>query len=143
MLSANLYSQPTDQEDVGWILVEEMPKFNNGGITEFRIWVYENLEYPESALNDSISGEVYAMFMVDSTGTVIDVEIVRGVRRDLNEKVLRVIITSPKWVPGKQRGKNVGVRFTIPIEFDIRDPDFSIKLEELRRSKKKRRKRYH
>jgi periplasmic protein TonB len=109
--------------------VEQMPLFNNGGPENFVLWVYQNLKYPETAVRDAASGKVFVKFKVDSLGIVKDTEIVRSTRWDLDSEVLRVIGSSPIWTPGKQDGKNVGIYFTIPIEFDIQDQSFTKKIK--------------
>jgi len=105
-------------------IYENMAMFNNGSLDDFCLWVYKNIKYPETAIKDSISGKVFARFMVDSTGIVKNVEIIRSVRWDLDAEVKRVLGLSPKWVPASQRGKNMGISFTIPINYDIKDPNF-------------------
>lgn len=126
--STKIFSQ---KEEVNYpiTIVEQMPLFNNGGSENFLLWIYQNLKYPETAIRDTASGKVYSKFKVDSLGIVKDIEIVRSTRWDLDSEVLRVIGSSPKWTPGKQDGKNVGIYFTIPIEFDIQDQSFTKKIK--------------
>lgn len=98
-------------------IVEEMPSFQGAGIEGFRIWIANNLIYPEKAYRDSVSGRVYVQFIVNSLGEVTNAIVVKGVHPDLDAEALRVVESSPVWIPGKQRGKNVAVRFTFPINF--------------------------
>ena len=111
-------------------VIEQMPMFNKNGSYDFLIWVYQNIKYPDSAIKDSISGKVYAKFKIDSLGSVTDVEIIRNGRWDLDAEVKRVILLSPKWIPGRQNGKNVGISYMIPIEFNIKDQLFIKKIKE-------------
>jgi TonB family protein len=128
LLTIDIFAQKST-DDFPITIVEQMPLFNNGGPSNFVLWVYQNLKYPETAIRDAASGKVFAKFKVDSLGVVKDIEIVRSARRDLDSEVLRVIGSSPTWTPGKQGGKNVGIYFTIPIEFDIQDQSFTKKIK--------------
>ena len=101
-----------------FFVVEEMPTFNDGDpAEEFRIFIAQNLEYPESAARDSISGRVIVQFTVNYEGKVIDPVVVRRVSPALDKEAIRVVSASPAWKPGKQRGKPVNVLFTFPINF--------------------------
>ncbi|NJK87140.1 MAG: energy transducer TonB, partial [Bacteroidales bacterium] len=101
-------------------VVEEMPQFQGKDANAFRNWIGENLKYPESAAQNKISGKVFVQFCVDSKGKVTDVEIVRGADKALDEEALRVVKSSPDWIPGKQHGKEVKVQFTFPIVFALK-----------------------
>lgn len=106
-----------DEEEVFYI-VEDMPTFNGGDpATEFRKYISQNLRYPEIAAENGISGRVIVQFAVDKTGKVVDARIVRSVDPALDKEAVRVVMASPRWTPGKQRGKAVKVLFTFPINF--------------------------
>jgi protein TonB len=106
-----------EEEEVFYI-VEDMPTFNGGDpATEFRKYIAQNLRYPEIAAENGISGRVIVQFAVDRVGTVVDAVVVRSVDPALDKEAVRVVMSSPKWVPGKQRGKAVKVLFTFPINF--------------------------
>ncbi len=106
------------QEEEVFIIVEDMPKFQGGeASTTFRAWIQQNLRYPEIAAENGISGRVFVQFAVNSKGEVVDAKVVRGVDPALDKEALRVVTSSPKWTPGKQRGKPVKVQFTFPIVF--------------------------
>jgi protein TonB len=126
--TTNIFAQK-EAADYPITIVEQMPLFNNGGSENFVFWVYQNIKYPETAIRDAISGKVFVKFKVDSLGIVKDIEIVRSARWDLDSEVMRVMGSSPKWTPGRQAGKNVGILFTIPIEFDIKDLYFLKKIK--------------
>ena len=83
----------------------------------FREWIAQNLRYPEIAAENGISGKVYVQFAVNSKGEVVDAVVVRGVDPALDREAIRVVSSSPKWMPGKQRGKPVKVQVTLPINF--------------------------
>ena len=99
-------------------VVEEMPEYI-GGIEKLYEYLGNNINYPEQAKDFSIQGKVFVQFVVWKDGTIKDVKVVKGPHRLLNEEALRVITKMPSWKPGKQRGKNVNARFTLPIKFKI------------------------
>ena len=111
------YQEEEATEDVAFIIVEDMPKFQGGDQNTFRTWIQQNLKYPEIAAENGISGKVYVNFVVNKSGDVVDAKVVRGVDPSLDQEALRVVRSSPKWTPGKQRGKPVKVQFTFPIVF--------------------------
>lgn len=103
-----------------YVVVEEMPVFDNDETKEFikfRQYLAKNLRYPEEAAKKGIDGRVFVSFVVDSDGNVTKVKVVRGVEPALDNEAVRVIQSSPKWKPGKQKGENVNVSFTFPIIF--------------------------
>lgn len=106
------------QEEEVFYIVEDMPTFNGGEpATEFRKYIAQNLRYPEIAAENGISGRVIVQFAVNKVGTVVDAVVVRSVDPALDKEAVRVVMSSPKWTPGKQRGKAVKVLFTFPINF--------------------------
>jgi len=111
----------TETEEVAeeevFFIVEDMPSFQGKGQEGFREWIAQNLRYPEIAAENGISGKVYVQFAVNSKGEVVDAVVVRGVDPALDKEAVRVVMSAPKWEPGKQRGKPVKVQFTFPINF--------------------------
>jgi len=99
-------------------IVEEMPEFI-GGIEKLYEYLGNNINYPEQAKDFSIQGKVFVQFVVWKDGTIRDVKVVKGAHKHLDKEALRVITKMPVWKPGKQRGKNVNARFTLPIKFRI------------------------
>ncbi len=104
-------------EEEVFFIVEDMPSFQGKGQEGFRSWIAKNLRYPEIAAENGISGKVYVQFAVNSKGQVVDAVVVRGVDPAIDKEAIRVVMASPKWAPGKQRGKSVKVQFTFPINF--------------------------
>lgn len=104
-------------EEEVFVIVEDMPSFKGGDLNEFRNWVAKNLKYPEIAAENGIQGRVFVQFAVNAKGEVVDVNVVRGVDPALDAEAVRVIKSSPKWAPGKQRGRPVKVQFTFPVVF--------------------------
>ena len=104
-------------EEEVFFIVEDMPSFQGQGQEGFRTYIAKNLRYPEIAAENGISGGVYVQFAVNSQGDVVDAVVVRGVDPALDKEAVRVVMSSPSWAPGKQRGKSVKVQFTFPINF--------------------------
>lgn len=104
-------------EDLYYI-VDEPPTFNGGDAgVEFRKYIADNLKYPEIASENGVSGRVIVQFTVNSKGKVVNAVVVRSVDPALDKEALRVILSSPKWTPGKQDGEKTNVLFTFPINF--------------------------
>jgi protein TonB len=108
-------------EDDGpaFVIVEENATFQGGDVNAFRIWVQQNIVYPTAAAEAGISGKVIVQFAVNSRGQVVDVKVIRGVHPELDKEVVRCILNSPPWTPGKQGGKAVKQQFVIPIVFTL------------------------
>jgi protein TonB len=106
-----------EEEYTPFVIVEDMPSFQGGDINNFRVWVQQNLKYPDVAAENGIQGRVIINFVVEPTGKVTNVKVVRGVDPSIDKEAIRVVSSSPNWKPGSQRGKAVRVQFTIPIIF--------------------------
>lgn len=109
--------------------VDKRASFLHGDETQFlNRWVYEYIKYPDSAIRNGIEGRVIVEFVVDPSGKVKDVEIVRGVDDELDAQVVKVVQASPKWKPAQVGGKNVSVRLSVPVEFKLsKSSTFKIK----------------
>jgi len=110
-----------DEEDIEeqeiFYIVEDMPTFRGGDMSEFWKYAMGEIRYPEIAAENGVSGTVYMQFTVSKTGDVTEVKVVKGVHPDLDEEAIRVIKNSPKWEPGKQRGRKVPVIMSLPMKF--------------------------
>ncbi len=115
-----VYEEEIIEEAIPFALVEEKPSFNGGGPSEFSKWVNKNLVYPTSAAENGIQGVVTLHFTVDKTGQVKNVRVLRGVDSSIDKEAVRVVQSSPKWVPGKQRDRAVAVNYTFPVRFVLR-----------------------
>ncbi|MGP1461574.1 MAG: energy transducer TonB [Bacteroides sp.] len=115
------YQEPVEEAEVEeeevFFFVEEMPSFRGGGLEAFRQYVKENTRYPEAAAEVGIQGKVQVAFVVEPDGSVGRVKVVRSVDPILDKEAVRVVKSSPKWTPGKQRGKPARVGYTIPVVF--------------------------
>lgn len=98
-------------------VVEEMPQFP-GGNEAMQKYIAENLKYPKTAIKGE-QGRVIVSFVINKRGKVGDVKLIRSVSPELDAEAVRVIQDMPDWIPGKQRGKAVNVRYTIPIVFKL------------------------
>lgn len=114
--SSNQYTE----EDV-FVIVEQMPGFQGRDSDAFREFLAQNLKYPEIAAENGIQGRVWVRFVVEPNGELSSVSVVRGVDPILDKEAIRVVESSPKWEPGKQRGVAVRVSFTFPINFVLDD----------------------
>ena len=113
-----LKNRKISKDDV-FFVVEDMPEYP-GGELELRKFIAENVKYPEEAKTNKLQGKVFVQFVVDTNGDVTDAEIVRGTGYEsLDNEALRVVKTLPQWKPGKQRGQNVPVSYTVPINFQL------------------------
>ncbi len=116
---ANADAQKTDDvKKVIFQVVEKMPEFQGGDKALFK-YLAENIKYPVDAQEGSIQGRVICRFVVDENGDIKDVEVVRSVHPSLDAEAVRIIKAMPKWTPGMQRGKNVNVQYTLPINFRL------------------------
>ena len=112
--------EAVEEEAIPFQLVEEKPKFKGGDANEFSKWVAQNLQYPEIAKENGVQGRVMLQFTVNPNGTISDVKVLRGVDASLDKEAVRVVSSSPKWTPGKQRDRAVKVTYTFPVIFQLR-----------------------
>jgi TonB family protein len=112
--------EEVEEEVIPLAIVEEKPKFMGGDQSDFTKWVFKNIVYPEIAKENGVQSRVTLQFTVETDGRVSNVVVVRGVDSSLDKEAVRVVQSSPKWTPGKQRNKPVRVRFTFPVIFQLR-----------------------
>ncbi len=98
--------------------VEQMPQFGSGE-RELLEYLAKNIKYPTIARENGIQGTVVIQFVVDKDGRVTEPQVVREVGGGCDEEALRVIKSMPPWIPGKQQGKPVKVRYTLPVKFKL------------------------
>ncbi len=109
-----------EEEEEVYLIVEE-PAVPEGGYEAFYAYVQDELKYPSRALKSSVQGKVYINFIVDKNGNITELKIARGIGSGCDEEAIRVLKNAPKWVPAKQRGRNVKQSIVIPIHFKIND----------------------
>ena len=112
--------EEVEEEAIPFQLVEEKPSFNGGDANEFSKWVNSKLVYPEIAKENGVQGRVTLQFTVEADGRVTNVKVLRGVDESLDKEAVRVVASSPKWKPGKQRDRAVKVTYTFPVIFQLR-----------------------
>ena len=108
------YDKPEKPFDV----VEQMPEFP-GGQEALMKFLSESVKYPKEASKDGIQGRVVVQFVVEKDGSISEVEVVKKVNEHLDAEAVRVVNAMPKWKPGKQKGENVRVKYTLPISFRL------------------------
>lgn len=107
------------EEQTIFEVVEEMPEFPNGGQAGLMQYLAKNIKYPTIAQENGTQGRVVCQFVVNKDGSIVDVKVLRSVDPYLDKEAVRVISTMPKWKPGKQRGKPVRVKYTVPVMFRL------------------------
>lgn len=98
---------------------EVLPTFQGGDVNTFARWVMSKIVYPKSALDTYLEGRVTVSFIIERDGALGSVDIVESPSDILSAETLRVIISSPKWIPGIKDGKNVRVHVHIPVIFKL------------------------
>ena len=83
-------------------------------------FVYKNIKYPAMARENGIQGMVVVRFTVWKDGSLRDMKVIKDPGGGLGREAIRVIKTMPKWQPGKQRGRKVPVKFTLPVRFKLK-----------------------
>ena len=101
-----------------YVIVESEPNFP-GGTTELYKFLQKNIRYPKVCLEDNIQGRVVCQFYVERDGSVSNVEVIKSVHPILDEEAVRVIESMPKWMPGKQHGQTVRVKYELPVNFKL------------------------
>ncbi len=109
-----------EEEAIPLAIVEEKPSFQGGDENSFTKWVFERIIYPEVAKENGVQGRVVLSFIVDTDGSVKNVQVLRGVDPSIDKEAVRVVSSSPKWKPGRQRDKAVKVKYNFPLNFQLR-----------------------
>lgn len=112
-------TEPVMDETIYTIaIVEQVPSFP-GGESAMYEWLSKNINYPVIAQENNIQGRVVMQFVVGRNGEIEDVVVLRGVDSSLDKEALRVIKAMPRWIPGKQGGNAVKVKYTLPVQFKL------------------------
>ena len=107
------------EDDQPFVKVEQMPSFMGGDLMTFRNWVQSKVRFPQIAQENNISGRVLLMFVIERDGSLTNIQVLQTPDSSLSDEAIRVLKTSPKWTPGKQRNQSVRVKYTLPIDFRI------------------------
>lgn len=111
-------TQAPAQEEQVFDMVEQMPTFP-GGTAELMKYIADHVKYPTIAQENGTQGRVICQFVVGSDGTVRNVTVLKKLDPYCDKEAVRVIMNMPKWIPGKQNGKAVSVKYTVPIVFRL------------------------
>lgn len=106
-------------EEKPYTYVEQMPTFP-GGESEMMKYLGKNIRYPAAAQRAGIEGIVVLSFVVSKTGEISEIEVLKSLGGGTDEEAVRVVKTMPKWTPGKQNGRAVPVRYTLPVRYTIK-----------------------
>lgn len=109
-------------EDKVYDIVEDMPQFP-GGFEKLKEFLKENVQYPKKLKGSGIQGRVIVSFVVEKDGKISKAKVVKSVDPALDKEALRVVKKMPKWIPGKQNGIHVNVKYVIPVIFRTDHPN--------------------
>lgn len=112
-------TESTVEKEQVFDMVEQMPTFP-GGQAELMKFISTNLKYPVTAAESGVQGRVTCQFVVGADGAVRDVQVVKTLDPYCDKEAVRVIKSMPRWIPGKQNGKPVPVKYTVPIVFKLK-----------------------
>ena len=110
--------EPEIEDDTEFLVVEDQPEFP-GGTAALLEYLRKNIRYPSICRENNIQGRVIVTFVVNKDGNIVNPEVAKGVNPSLDKEALRVISQMPSWKPGKQRGKPVKVRYSVPVNFRL------------------------
>jgi TonB family protein len=117
-----------EKEVKAFDVVEQMPQFP-GGPAALMQFLSQNVKYPVEAHKAGVQGRVIASFVVEKDGSITEACIARSIHPSLDAEALRVIGSMPNWMPGKQNGEPVRVKYTVPITFKLQGNDVKAKEE--------------
>lgn len=128
-IDESVHNQSTEQDEQGYNSfqesqarvyeeVEEMPSFP-GGPDALMKWLSNNVEYPVQAQENGVQGRVIVSFVVETDGRIDEAEVARSVDPYLDREALRAVKSMPRWIPGRQNGECVRVRYNVPIAFRL------------------------
>ena len=110
--------KPVEKKEEIFKSVEQMPQFP-GGEQALMKYLSSHINYPPMAAENNVQGKVIVQFVVDKTGKVGEVKVVRSVDKDLDKEAVRVCKSLPKFTPGRQNGQPVSVWYTLPVQFKL------------------------
>ena len=109
---------PKEEETKVFDVVEQMPSFP-GGPSALMQYLSSNIKYPVVAEENGVQGRVVCTFVVERDGSITDVRVIKSVDPSLDKEAVRVVKSMPKWIPGKQNGSAVRVKYTVPVTFKL------------------------
>ena len=109
-----------EEEVIPSVVVQQKPKFQGGDVNGFSKWVNSRLVYPEQAKEMGIQGRVVLQFTIGKDGRLQDLKVLNTPDQTLADEAVRVVSSSPKWEPGRQRDRAVNVSYTFPVIYQLR-----------------------
>ncbi len=100
-------------------IAEQMPMFQ-GGDRKLMEYLENNVQYPPECEETCVQGRVVVTFLVERDGSISNAKVVKSVHPLLDAEALRVVEGMPKWMPGRQNGVTVAVKYTIPVTFRLK-----------------------
>jgi len=110
----------TPDSNKAYDVVDEMPQFPGGPYALFE-FISKNIQYPKEAEDANLQGRVIVSFVVEKDGSVSNAKVVRPIDPLLDAEALRVVNSMPKWIPGKQNGEAIRIKYTVPVTFRLED----------------------
>lgn len=110
--------KPEPEKTYDMANVQQKPEFPGGEAALYK-WLGEHTQYPAQASEDGVSGRVVVQFVVSKTGSIENVQVVRGRHPALDREAVRVVKSMPKWNPGRNNGQPVKVTYTLPVNFKL------------------------
>ncbi|MBR5778348.1 MAG: energy transducer TonB [Bacteroidales bacterium] len=105
-------------DDEIYTVIEVAPEFP-GGVDSMYAFISRNIKYPEEALKNNVSGNVYVTFVVEKDGQITSTRLLRDIGAGCGQEALRVVRSMPKWKPGTSQGKPKRVQFNLPFVFTL------------------------
>ena len=112
--------EDVEDDPIPFVTVEQKPTFNGGDANGFAKWVNSRLVYPEVAKENGVEGRVTLQFTIGKDGRLQDVKVLNSPDESLAQEAVRVVSSSPKWEPGRQRDRTVKVSYTFPVIYRLR-----------------------
>ena len=116
----DVVEEEVEDDPIPFVTVEQKPTFNGGDANGFAKWVNSKLVYPEIAKDNGIEGRVTLQFTIGKDGRLQDVKVLNSPDESLAQEAIRVVSSSPKWEPGRQRDRAVKVSYTFPVIYRLR-----------------------
>ena len=116
----DVVEEEVEDDPIPFVTVEQKPTFNGGDANGFAKWVNSRLVYPEIAKENGVEGRVTLQFTIGKDGRLQDVKVLNSPDESLAQEAVRVVSSSPKWEPGRQRDRTVKVSYTFPVIYRLR-----------------------
>ena len=116
----DVVEEEVEDDPIPFVTVEQKPTFNGGDANGFAKWVNSRLVYPEIAKENGVEGRVTLQFTIGKDGRLQDVKVLNSPDESLAQEAVRVVSSSPKWEPCRQRDRAVKVSYTFPVIYRLR-----------------------